>query len=67
MKDLENIIKDRTGEKAIGFGNTKLKAKKDADKYEVFQRTITTRLTKIWSNTRIYWKIANSCNSKRLR
>ena len=36
FEGLENIIKDRTGQKAIGFG-TKIESQKDINKYEIFQ------------------------------
>ena len=45
MKDLENIIKERTGEKEIGFGK-KVKVKKDEDKYEVFRELLPQDLLK---------------------
>ncbi|MBO4292841.1 MAG: ATP-dependent Clp protease ATP-binding subunit ClpX [Clostridia bacterium] len=45
FEGLENIIKDRTGEKAIGFG-TKIQSKKEIDKYEVFKELLPQDLLK---------------------
>ncbi len=45
FEGLENIIKDRTGEKAIGFGSN-IKSKKDLKTYEVFQELLPQDLLK---------------------
>ena len=45
FEGLENIIKERTGEKEIGFGK-KVKVKKDEDKYEVFRELLPQDLLK---------------------
>ncbi len=45
FEGLENIIKDRTGEKAIGFG-TQIKSKKEINKYEIFQELLPQDLLK---------------------
>ena len=45
FEGLENIIKDRTGEKAIGFG-TKIESKKEINKYEVFKELLPQDLLK---------------------
>ncbi len=39
FEGLENIIKDRTGKKTIGFG-TQMDTKKDIDKFEVFKELL---------------------------
>ncbi len=39
FEGLENIIKDRTGEKLIGFG-TKIESKKEINKYEIFKELL---------------------------
>lgn len=45
FEGLENIIKDRTGEKAIGFG-TKIESKKEINKYEIFKELLPQDLLK---------------------
>ena len=45
FEGLENIIKDRTGKKAIGFG-TKIESTKDVDRYEVFKELLPQDLLK---------------------
>ena len=45
FEGLENIIKDRTGEKAIGFGSN-IKSKKDLKTYEIFQELLPQDLLK---------------------
>ena len=45
FEGLENIIKDRTGEKAIGFGS-KIKSKKESSQYEIFQELLPQDLLK---------------------
>ncbi len=45
FEGLENIINDRTGEKAIGFG-TKIESKKELKKYEVFKELLPQDLLK---------------------
>ena len=45
FEGLENIIKDRTGQKAIGFG-TKIESQKDIDKYEIFKELLPQDLLK---------------------
>ena len=45
FEGLENIIKERTGEKEIGFGKKK-QTKKDEDKYEVFKELLPQDLLK---------------------
>ena len=45
FEGIENIIKDRTGEKAIGFG-TKIESKKEINKYEVFKELLPQDLLK---------------------
>ena len=45
FEGLENIIKERTGEKEIGFGK-RVKVKKDEDKYEVFKELLPQDLLK---------------------
>lgn len=45
FEGLENIIKDRTGEKVIGFGSN-VKGKKDINKYEIFQELLPQDLLK---------------------
>ncbi len=45
FEGLENIIKDRTGEKAIGFG-TQIKSNKEIDKYEIFKELLPQDLLK---------------------
>ena len=45
FEGLENIIKDRTGKKSIGFG-TKIQSQKEIDKYEVFQELLPQDLLK---------------------
>lgn len=45
FEGLENIIKDRTGEKAIGFG-TQIKSKKEISRYEIFKELLPQDLLK---------------------
>ena len=45
FEGLESIIKDRTGQKAIGFG-TKIESQKDINKYEIFQELLPQDLLK---------------------
>ena len=45
FEGLENIIRDRTGEKAIGFG-TQRKRQKDISQYEIFQELLPQDLLK---------------------
>ena len=45
FEGLESIIKERTGEKEIGFGK-KVKVKNDEDKYEVFKELLPQDLLK---------------------
>ena len=45
FEGLENIIKDRTGKKTIGFGS-KIESQKEVDKYEVFQELLPQDLLK---------------------
>lgn len=45
FEGLENIIKDRTGKKAIGFG-TKIESQKDINKYEIFKELLPQDLLK---------------------
>ena len=45
FEGLENIIKDRTGKKAIGFG-TQIQSTKDLDKYEIFKELLPQDLLK---------------------
>ncbi len=45
FEGLENIIKDRTGEKVIGFGS-KVKGKREINQYEVFQELLPQDLLK---------------------
>ena len=45
FEGLENIIKDRTGKKAIGFG-TKIESEKEVDRYEVFKELLPQDLLK---------------------
>ena len=45
FEGLENIIKERTGEKEIGFGK-RVQVKKDDDKYEVFKELLPQDLLK---------------------
>ena len=45
FEGLENVIKDRTGEKAIGFG-TQIKSQKEINKYEIFQELLPQDLLK---------------------
>ena len=45
FEGLENIIKDRTGEKLIGFG-AQIKGKKEINQYEVFQELLPQDLLK---------------------
>lgn len=45
FEGLENIIKDRTGKKSIGFG-TKIESSKEINKYEVFQQLLPQDLLK---------------------
>jgi len=45
FEGLENIIKDRTGKKSIGFG-TKIESQKEINKYEVFQELLPQDLLK---------------------
>ena len=45
FEGLENIIKERTGEKEIGFGK-RIQVKKDEDKYEVFKELLPQDLLK---------------------
>ena len=45
FEGLENIIKDRTGKKSIGFG-TKIESQKDIDKYEIFKELLPQDLLK---------------------
>ena len=45
FEGLENIVKDRTGQKAIGFG-TKIESQKDINKYEIFQELLPQDLLK---------------------
>ena len=45
FEGLENIIKDRTGKKSIGFG-TKIESPKEINKYEVFQELLPEDLLK---------------------
>ena len=45
FEGLENIIKDRTGEKAIGFGK-QVKSKKELDQYEIFKELLPQDLLK---------------------
>lgn len=45
FEGLENIIKDRTGKKTIGFG-TKMESKKEINKYEIFKELLPQDLLK---------------------
>ncbi len=45
FEGLENIIKERTGEKEIGFGK-KMPTKKEEDKYEIFKELLPQDLLK---------------------
>ena len=45
FEGLENIIKDRTGKKSIGFG-TKIESPKEINKYEIFQELLPEDLLK---------------------
>ena len=45
FEGLENIIKDRTGKKSIGFG-TKIESQNEISKYEIFQEMIPQDLLK---------------------
>lgn len=45
FEGLENIIKERTGKKAIGFGS-KIESTKEVDKYEVFKELLPQDLLK---------------------
>ncbi len=45
FEGLENIIKERTGEKLIGFG-TKIESKKEINQYEVFKELLPQDLLK---------------------
>lgn len=45
FEGLENIIKDRTGKKSIGFG-TKIESQKEINKYEIFQELLPQDLLK---------------------
>ena len=45
FEGLEDIIKDRTGEKAIGFGS-QIKSKKELNQYEVFKELLPQDLLK---------------------
>ena len=45
FEGLENIIKERTGEKEIGFGK-RMQTKKEEDKYEVFKELLPQDLLK---------------------
>ena len=45
FEGLENIIKDRTGKKSIGFGS-KIDSKKDVSQYEVFKELLPQDLLK---------------------
>ena len=45
FEGLENIIKDRTGEKAIGFG-TQIKSQKEIDRTEIFKELLPQDLLK---------------------
>ena len=45
FEGLENIIKDRTGEKLIGFG-TKIESKKEINQYEIFKELLPQDLLK---------------------
>lgn len=45
FEGLENIIKDRTGQKSIGFG-TKIESQKEINKYEIFQEMLPQDLLK---------------------
>ena len=45
FEGLENIIKDRTGEKAIGFG-TQIKSNKEINKFEIFKELLPQDLLK---------------------
>ena len=45
FEGLENIIKDRTGEKRIGFGAT-IESSKDIDKYKIFEELLPQDLLK---------------------
>ena len=45
FEGLENIIKDRTGKKSIGFG-TKIESSKEINKYEIFQELLPQDLLK---------------------
>lgn len=45
FEGLENIIKDRTGKKSIGFG-TKIESQKEVNKYEIFQELLPQDLLK---------------------
>lgn len=45
FEGLENIIKDRTGKKSIGFG-TKIESQKEVNKYEIFKELLPQDLLK---------------------
>ena len=45
FEGLENIIKDRTGKKSIGFG-TQIQSEKEIDKYAIFQEMLPQDLLK---------------------
>lgn len=46
FEGLENIIRDRTGEKAIGFGK-QVKSQKDVNQYEIFKELLPQDLLKV--------------------
>ncbi len=65
FEGLENIIKDRTGEKTIGFGK-KIQSQKEINKYEVFKELLPQDLLKFGLIPEFIRKTSNCSNIKRL-
>ena len=62
FEGLENIIKDRTGKKTIGFAS-KIQSNKEIDRYKIFEELLPQDLLKFGLIPEFIRKASNSCNS----
>ena len=66
FEGLENIIKDRTGKKTIGFGSN-IQSSKEFDRYKIFEELLPQDLLKFGLIPEFIRKTSNSGNTKRIR
>ena len=66
FEGLENIIKDRTGKKTIGFGS-EIQSNREIDRYKIFEELLPQDLLKFGLIPEFIRKTSNSCNIKRTR